>query len=477
MPTLKMKNKSTTGNAREVNGLHVCQKSIIISKSNVTISQQAAGFEVYAQKKQDVSFCNKVYTQDNGDEEADRHQLLDGEILQLQKHLSPSSDFTTLLRMESTPATCTSNLETIFSPFLESIDGHTELDAHSDGGSKTDVVFSLGADDSDDNSRNLCEYPTCNVSDFYISDLVVSGLPIEGNSMHNNIAVTTTSLPDYKRDEPNIFADDEYVILPLLEDTMETSNGSDSSLCEETTIDSGDSSLYLAIHQLRSCNQESDVNSYLDSDKVECFDTHLFIRNISDLSDAATNFQPSRLPKEARKMKSITLVLDLDETLVHSTLEHCDDADFTFPVFFNLKEHTVYVKQRPYLRTFLERVAEMFEIVVFTASQSIYAKQLLDILDPDRKLISRRAYRESCIFSDGSYTKDLTVLGVDLAKVAIIDNSPQVFRWQVNNGIPIKSWFDDKSDTALVSLLPFLETLAEAEDVRPIIATRFGNKE
>lgn len=86
----------------------------------------------------------------------------------------------------------------------------------------------------------------------------------------------------------------------------------------------------------------------------------------------------------------------------------------------------MYVKQRPYLRMFLERIAGMFEIVVFTASQSIYAKQLLDMLDPDGKLIARRAYRESCIFSDGSYTKDLRVLGVDLSKVAIIDNSPQV---------------------------------------------------
>lgn len=114
------------------------------------------------------------------------------------------------------------------------------------------------------------------------------------------------------------------------------------------------------------------------------------------------------------------------ETLVHSTLEHHDDADFTFTVFFNMKEHTVYVKQRPDLHMFLEKVAEMFEVVIFTASQSIYAEQLLDILDPDGKLISRRVYRESCIFADGSYTKDLTVLGVDLAKVAIIDNSPQV---------------------------------------------------
>lgn len=135
-----------------------------------------------------------------------------------------------------------------------------------------------------------------------------------------------------------------------------------------------------------------------------------------------TNFLKHRLSQ----LSNEHLKLFSTETLVHSTLEHCDDADFTFSVFFNMKEHTVYVRERPHLHTFLRRVADMFEIIVFTASQSIYASQLLDILDPEGTLISKRAYRESCIFSEGSYTKDLTVLGVDLAKVAIIDNSPQV---------------------------------------------------
>ncbi|KAL7168634.1 hypothetical protein ACSBR2_038968 [Camellia fascicularis] len=169
---------------------------------------------------------------------------------------------------------------------------------------------------------------------------------------------------------------------------MEAGGDHDDRTCEDAIIDSDDSSLYLAIHQLRSYNEEPDVNPYSDSDQLECFDPHMFIRNLPDLPDVAPNFHPTALLNKTQKMKSTTLVLDLDETLVHSTLEHCEDADFRFPVFFNMKVHTVYVKQRPCLPMFLERVAEMFQIVVFTASQSIYAEQLLDILDPDRKLIS-----------------------------------------------------------------------------------------
>lgn len=111
---------------------------------------------------------------------------------------------------------------------------------------------------------------------------------------------------------------------------------------------------------------------------------------------------------------------------MHSTLEPCDDADFTFPVNFNLQEHTVYVRCRPYLRDFLERVAGLFEIIIFTASQSIYAEQLLNVLDPKRKLFRHRVFRDSCVFVEGNYLKDLSVLGRDLARVIIIDNSPQV---------------------------------------------------
>ena len=77
-------------------------------------------------------------------------------------------------------------------------------------------------------------------------------------------------------------------------------------------------------------------------------------------------------------------VLDLDETLVHSTLDGCEQPDFSFPVAFNGREHQVHVRRRPHLDAFLQRCAALFEIVVFTASQKVYAEQLLNVLDPQR---------------------------------------------------------------------------------------------
>lgn len=100
------------------------------------------------------------------------------------------------------------------------------------------------------------------------------------------------------------------------------------------------------------------------------------------------------LPSKDPNDPPISLVLDLDETLVHCTVEPIDDADMTFPVLFNGIEYTVHVRTRPYLVEFLEAVYDKFEVVVFTASQEVYANELLNRIDPgefDKRSVSNGA--------------------------------------------------------------------------------------
>lgn len=69
--------------------------------------------------------------------------------------------------------------------------------------------------------------------------------------------------------------------------------------------------------------------------------------------------------------------------------------------------------------------------------------------------------------------KDLNVLGRDLSKSVLVDNSPHAFGYQIDNGIPIESWFDDPNDTELLKLERFLRTLHGAKDVRTNLRKTF----
>lgn len=170
-----------------------------------------------------------------------------------------------------------------------------------------------------------------------------------------------------------------------------------------------------------------------------------------------------------------TLVLDLDETLVHSSVMPIAGADFVFPV--ELQEgggqFTVYAKKRPFCDQFLTAVAAKFEVVVFTASKRVYADRLLDLMG----FRGARLFREHCVFFEGAFLKDLELLQRNLARTVIVDNSPHVFSLQVRNGIPIDSYLaapHQHDDRELLGLLSLLEHLSSLDDVRGFLHRQFG---
>jgi RNA polymerase II subunit A small phosphatase-like protein len=166
-----------------------------------------------------------------------------------------------------------------------------------------------------------------------------------------------------------------------------------------------------------------------------------------------------------------TLVLDLDETLVHSTFEPVQNPDLILPVRIQGMTYKINVIKRPGVEEFLAEVGEMFEVVIFTASLSEYAEPLVRILDTTNT-ISALLYRQHCTLLNGVYVKDLSLIGRDPKDVILVDNSPNSFLLQPENAYHIKNFFDDKTDRELTRLSAFLQRITKVDDVRPIESLR-----
>ena len=185
----------------------------------------------------------------------------------------------------------------------------------------------------------------------------------------------------------------------------------------------------------------------------------------------AQNFSPKLPPQNNIKyqIKKKTLILDLDETLVHSSMRPFPKcADITLPLNFNGKKIFIYVLKRPFLEKFLEEMSLIYDIIIFTASLADYAEPLLDIIDKN-KVIKYRLNRSHCRHYQNIYIKDLKVINRNLKDMIIVDNNPESYLMNKENAIPILTWESDVNDTELLKLIPVLKYLSNVDDVRNVI--------
>ncbi|KAL0555667.1 hypothetical protein IC582_009621 [Cucumis melo] len=209
------------------------------------------------------------------------------------------------------------------------------------------------------------------------------------------------------------------------------------------------------------------------------------ISSLNDLDDGGGQDRP---------LEKITVVLDLDETLV------CAYETSSLPAVFRTqateaglnwfelecvssdkevegkpKISYVTVFERPGLHEFLSQAAEFAELILFTAGLEGYAKPLVDRIDTEGRF-SHRLYRPSTVSTEyREHVKDLSCIQRDLSRVVIIDNNPFSFLLQPMNGIPCIPFSPAQpADNQLLEvLLPLLKHLALEKDVRPILYERF----
>ncbi|KAI2605771.1 NLI interacting factor-like phosphatase-domain-containing protein [Hypoxylon fragiforme] len=162
--------------------------------------------------------------------------------------------------------------------------------------------------------------------------------------------------------------------------------------------------------------------------------------------------QPSFVPYEPLDPKHLkTLILDLDETLIHSMSKggrmgsgHMVEVRLTTTYVGSGGQQALgpqhpilyYVHKRPHCDEFLRKVCKWFNLVVFTASVQEYADPVIDWLESERKFFSGRYYRQHCTFRHGAFIKDLSSVEPDLSKVMILDNSPLSYMFHQGKNFP-----------------------------------------
>eukprot|EP00826_Nyctotherus_ovalis_P028119 TRINITY_DN2214_c0_g2_i7.p1 TRINITY_DN2214_c0_g2~~TRINITY_DN2214_c0_g2_i7.p1 ORF type:complete len:358 (+),score=43.55 TRINITY_DN2214_c0_g2_i7:99-1172(+) len=193
------------------------------------------------------------------------------------------------------------------------------------------------------------------------------------------------------------------------------------------------------------------------------------------------------LSAQPRGSSGKTLVLDMDDTLAHTlipmfnyskvnldlrnarTVMYRDDEDASL--------HSIKIVIRPYAVKLLQELSKVYEIIIFTAAEKCYADAILDVLDPEKKFISKRIYRENCIIKDKYTTKDLRVLeNRNLKNVVIVDNTISCFAEQLSNGIHVPSYFGARDDNSLEKVLSLLKEIASCETVAEELDKRVGLK-
>ena len=218
------------------------------------------------------------------------------------------------------------------------------------------------------------------------------------------------------------------------------------------------------------------INNFYEYMEI-CFQTLQDI-NIKEVPKSNYKLKFS-FPKEIKEKK--LALFDLDETLVHCVGEinenNYDKAEFVNAnkikvLLPNKKEILIGINIRPHWKECLDKIKNIYNIIIFTASHRAYSDAVLNYLDPDNIYFKYRLYRDSCVQykSDNIdfYVKDLDIFKekFNLKDIIIIDNSILSFAYHLNNGIPVVPFYDSQIDSELPLLSYYLLSIANYNDLR-----------
>ena len=215
-------------------------------------------------------------------------------------------------------------------------------------------------------------------------------------------------------------------------------------LLDLSQIESIEKVIYIINNIILYCFNHKQKNSFYLLSNLN--GTYTYKKNKSTNKDInnKTIISPSVPYIKVSMKKKFCLVLDIDETIVHT-------LNLPFDNYFLL---------RPGVINFLEEVSQLYEIIIFTSSPKSYADSILDKIDVENKFISHRLYKEHVIFEKGKSVKKLNMIGRDLSKIIFVDNMKCNAKYNLKNLYLISTWIQDINDQELIKLKMKLKYIA-----------------
>lgn len=189
-----------------------------------------------------------------------------------------------------------------------------------------------------------------------------------------------------------------------------------------------------AIHEKNSLAVE-----HINASLLYMAQTQEIISNIYELQA-----DPIELPQRQECLNRKTLVLDLDETLIHCFENAESEPDLKLDIEIEGTPVEISLMIRPYAISFLKRICQKWEVMIFTASHEDYANAILNEIDPEGEIFQHRLYRQHCTCINDFYFKDLSRINRDPRRMVLVDNAAYSYVLQLNNGIPILPYYDGK---------------------------------
>jgi Dullard-like phosphatase family protein len=189
----------------------------------------------------------------------------------------------------------------------------------------------------------------------------------------------------------------------------------------------------------------------------------LEVFSLSPLSEPDPMISP---PNKSKNSSRVSIILDLDNTLLNSSTMAPSTYDFTFDFIDLDRSVKVYTTLRPFLQEFLNELQSFSDLYLFTAGTSDYAHQIVRYIDPFGVIFRGVFTRDDCTMVGFSrFIKHYEKCGTNMERTLIVDDNPLYFKKWKQNGVAIQPFVGQRNDVELFRVLYEIQARCRAMDL------------